>query len=439
MKIKNKYLSSLKFRKVLNDLKRRPADAAKDLNISEQKINNILNGKEDLDMALINKAISIWPINHSDLFPIIDDTTSGYKKFNKKNSDQTSRVMYRKGREYYNYKDTVMSKVSTFRPEWIQELVIVKDNKPDNPDVVYNNGHFLHQFTYFIGPVNFYYIDKDNKKKVAKMNTGDSMYISPYIPHSFTTRKNNKNELGLILALTYSGNIDSDVLNELSAIGNKNANNYNLEFLNKKNIFKNNLEYFLNIGSIDKKYFEKETKIKLKKLFKNKKNLSIKILNKIANFLNVNLKDLMPPIKFDQVKIQKYSKCKKWFIKHKKNKIYKIVELSNAAQLPCSKAMELEVISERKHNTIFRIPCHQYIYNIGETSCDITLNNKKEKLNSGDSIYIKPNISHLFTKKSKLLILRIAGKLHHENLYHLSTLSKENFNRLIVDNKPWFN
>jgi len=55
MKIKNKYLSSLKFRKVLNDLKRRPADAAKDLNISEQKINNILNGKEDLDMALIIK------------------------------------------------------------------------------------------------------------------------------------------------------------------------------------------------------------------------------------------------------------------------------------------------------------------------------------------------------------------------------------------------
>ena len=138
--------------------------------------------------------------------------------------------MYRKGKEYYNYKDTVMSKVSTFRPEWIQELVIVKNNKPNNPNVVYNNGHFLHQFTYFIGPVNFYYIDKNNKKKVAKMNTGDSMHISPYIPHSFTTRKNKENKLGLILALTYSGNIDSDVLNELSAIGKEYSNNFNLNF-----------------------------------------------------------------------------------------------------------------------------------------------------------------------------------------------------------------
>lgn len=437
MKIKNKYLSSLKFRKVLNDLKRRPADAAKDLNISEKKINNILNGKEDLDMVLINKAISIWPINHSDLFPIIDDTTSGYKKFNKKNSDQTSRVMYRKGREYYNYKDTVMSKVSTFRPEWIQELVIVKDNKPNNPDVVYNNGHFLHQFTYFIGPVNFYYIDKNNKKKVAKMNTGDSMHISPYIPHSFTTRKNKENKLGLILALTYSGNIDSDVLNELSAIGKEYSNNFNLNFLDKKNIFFNNLKYFLNIASIDEKFFEKKIKINLNKL---KRNFpSMKIIEKISNFLNVNVKDLIPPTKFEQVKIQTYNKSKKWNLAKNNKDIYKIVELTNVSQLPCSKAIELEVLTDVKHSLNFEIPCHQYIYNVGKTSCTINFKNKNEKLNPEDSIFIKPNVRHSFSKKSKLLILRIAGKLHNDNLYHLSTLSKKNYSRLIIDNKPWFN
>ena len=84
-----------------------------------------------------------------------------------------------------------MSKISPFRPEWIQELVTVNNNKPNNPEAKFNNGHFLHQFTYFIGPVNFYYIE-NNKKKVAKMNTGDSMYISPYIPHTFTTRKNKE-------------------------------------------------------------------------------------------------------------------------------------------------------------------------------------------------------------------------------------------------------
>ena len=46
------------------------------------------------------------------------------------------------------------------------------------------------------------------KKKVARMTTGDSMYISPYVPHTFTTRKNKENILGSILALTYTDKID---------------------------------------------------------------------------------------------------------------------------------------------------------------------------------------------------------------------------------------
>lgn len=427
-----------KFRKVLNDLKRRPEDAAKDLGISIKKINKILNGKENLTAGLINKAISIWPINHSDLFSIIDDTTNGYKKFTKRQANQTSRVMFRKGKKYYHYKDTVMSKVSTFRPEWIQELMIVNNNNPNNSDIIFNNGHFLHQFTYFIGPVNFYYMDKNNKKKVAKMKTGNSMYISPYIPHSFATRKNKDNKLGLILALTYSGNIDSDVINELSAVGVANSKNFNLNFLDKKNIFLNNLKYFLNISSIDYKFFKSQTKIKINTL--NKKTYpNTKTLNKISNFLNLNIKDIIPPNKFNPVKINKYNHNKKWYLEDKNEKIYKIVELANVPQLPCSKAIELEVLVEKVHTLNFEIPCHQYIYNIGKTTCIINFKNKKERLDPDDSIYIKPNVKHKFNKKSKLLILRIAGKLHNENLYHFSTLSNKNYKRLIIDNKPWFN
>ena len=32
--------------------------------------------------------------------------------------------MHRGGKPYYSYKDTVMSKLSPFRPEWIEELVV---------------------------------------------------------------------------------------------------------------------------------------------------------------------------------------------------------------------------------------------------------------------------------------------------------------------------
>ena len=183
-------LFALKFRKILNDLKRRPEDAARELNIPSEEINKMLNGELDPDFRLLKKATEIWPINLNDFFGIEDDTINNYKIFTKAESNNTTRIMQRKNKPYYKYKDTVMSKISSFRPEWIEELIVVNDSNPENPDVVFNNGHFLHQFTYFIGPVNFYYIDENGKKNLAEMNTGDSMYISPYTPHSFTTRKN---------------------------------------------------------------------------------------------------------------------------------------------------------------------------------------------------------------------------------------------------------
>ena len=47
---------NLKLRKILNDLKRRPEDAAKDLGISKDKISKILSNKLKLDNSLLAKA-----------------------------------------------------------------------------------------------------------------------------------------------------------------------------------------------------------------------------------------------------------------------------------------------------------------------------------------------------------------------------------------------
>ena len=49
-----------------------------------------------------------------------------------------------RGETYYLYKDTISSKLSPFKPELITELAIVNDNRPENPLVKFNNGHFLH-------------------------------------------------------------------------------------------------------------------------------------------------------------------------------------------------------------------------------------------------------------------------------------------------------
>jgi methylphosphonate synthase len=433
-------LFALKFRKILNDLKRRPEDAAQELNISNEEIKKILNGEADPDFKLLKKATEIWPINLNDFFGIEDDTVNDCRIFTKADSDKTVRIMQRKNKPYYKYKDTVMSKISPFRPEWIEELITVNDNNPENLDVIFNNGHFLHQFTYFIGHVNFYYIDENGKKKLEEMNTGDSMYISPYTPHSFTTRKNQNNKLGLILALTYTDKVDNEVLNELSAIGNALAKKYLINYNNNDiDGFKKKLQYYLNLSSLTEENFEKIKKIDLKKIYNTNLIPSFENLKKIALALNINLKDLIPNEKFTSVKINKYEKNSEWKYPSEENYIYKFIELTNVNQLPCSKALELSVMLEEDHETFLEIPAHQYLYNIGDTDCILESEKIKQKFSPGDSIYLKPNVKHKFLRKSKILILRIGGKIYGENLFHISSLTEKNFERLINDNKPWFN
>jgi len=432
-------LFALKFRKILNDLKRRPQDAAKELNISIEEINKILNGELDPDFKLLKKTTEIWPINLCDFFGIEDDTKNNYKILTKAASDKTMRIMHRKNKPYYKYKDTVMSKISPFRPEWIEELVVVNDNNPNNQDVIFNNGHFLHQFTYFIGPVNFYYIDENGEKKIEEMDTGDSMYISPYTPHSFTTRKNNENKLGLILALTYTDKIDNEVLNELSVIGFELAKKYLINFNNEIEGFKKNLQYYLNLSSLTEENFEKINNISLKKFYNTNSMPSLEELEKIATALNINLKDLIPNKKSTKVKIRKYEKNLKWNYPSDTNCVYKFVELTNVNHLPCSKALELRITIEGSHENFLEVPAHQYLYNIGETDCIIDTGKIKQKFSPGDSIYLKPNVRHKFLGKCKILILRIGGKIYGENLFHISCLTEKNFERLINDNKPWFN
>ena len=51
---------------ILNDLKRRPEDAAKELGIPLEQIQAIIDGKKLLSSEIIELAAKIWPVNASD-------------------------------------------------------------------------------------------------------------------------------------------------------------------------------------------------------------------------------------------------------------------------------------------------------------------------------------------------------------------------------------
>ena len=316
----NRLKTAANFLGVLNDIKRRPEDAAKELEISLDEINSILDGTSDISPELIDKAVKIWPVNKRDFFVIDDDCPSGVKIMSAETSEKSSRIMYRADKPYYEYRDTAMSKVAPFRPEWILELCHVNDNDPKNNSVQWNNGHFMHQFTYFIGEVNFYYRDQDGGKQIATMNTGDSMYITPFVPHTFATRTNAKSN-GLILALTYGGKLTGEHQQELSSMSNL-GEKFVLDFSSKQSSSGSLLKYHREISTLSLKELSNRTDLPIDVLNNFESGLiipQILDLEKIADALTVNIRDLLPNDRIDdKVIIKHHEDCKTWYFPENK-------------------------------------------------------------------------------------------------------------------------
>ena len=433
---------------MLNDLKRRPEDAANELNIPLKEIMDIIDGKKEITTEIISRAVKIWPVNYRDFFLIRDDCPNGIKIMRNEDSVKSSRVMNRGGLPYYKYRDTAMSSVALFRPEWIEELCVVEDNDPNNLAVQWNNGHFMHQFTYFIGDVNYYYRGPDGGKKVAIMNTGDSVYGTPFRPHSFATRKGAKKN-GLILALTYGNQLAADTQQELSAIGEELSLPYWLDFSSRKNAFALLLNFHRNCASLSFDELEKRTSINKEKLigYENSSEIpSYETIVSLAAAMNVNVRDLLPnDVIEDKVIVQYYKDSAKWNFPET-TKAYEIVELAHSRNLPFSKAFEFTTLKENDANSLeeldLRIGLHQYIYNIGESTVHLNwkINNKSnlEELKPGDSVYIKPNVLHNFRNKGKLMVLRIAGRIAGDSQRELSSLNKDDAHRAISETSMWF-
>ena len=224
----------------------------------------------------------------------------------------------------------------------------------------------------------------------------------------------------------------------MSAIGHDLVKKYKINTSSEYKSFYENLKYHLRASSISMETLLEKTKFKINK--NGSKIPDFNKLEKIANFLNINLRDLIPPIKSKSVKIKKFNKNRSWFYPSKRNKTYEFFELTNLPELPMSKAYEFHVRTNRNHNDWLEVPCHQYIFNIGEAKCKINIKkNFYEILEPGDSIFLKPNLSHKFLGRSKLLILRIGGKISGDVLYQMSMISDYNIKRLVDDNLPWFN
>lgn len=436
--------SGQNFLGILNDIKRRPQDAARELGMSLDEINAIISGKKAISQEIVDKAVKIWPVNARDFYIIRDDCPLGVKIMTAEESKQSSRIMERAGKPYYEYRDTAMSTTAPFRPEWILEMCYVDDNSPSNPAVQWNNGHFMHQFTYFIGDVNFYYRTQDGEKKVAVMSTGDSMYITPFTPHTFTTRKGAKQN-GLILALTYGSKLTGDIQQELSALSVGLGAEFALDFSTIQNASSSLLKFHRDVANLSLDELSRRTGLSrsdLETFEKGTKMPQIHEIEKIAEAMNVNMRDLMPNDKTeDKVIVKHHDEGRKWYYPESTS-AYQFLDLASSTALPYSKAFEVDVMNSQDNELDLKAGSHQYVYNVGQSTISFTweFDGKQytEKINPNDSAYVKPFVRHNFRGNGKLLILRIGGKISGDSQRELSFVGKENAKRAIAETMQWF-
>jgi len=439
-----------------NDLKRTPEALAHDLGYELSVVQSVIDGKADLEVTktLLTRMCENYPISLADLWVDADDTTEGVKLMRAHDSQSTTRVFSRKDQfgehtSYYEYRDTVMSQTAPFKPEWIKPMRVVEDSNPENPNVSYNKGHLLHQCTFITGEVNFYW-ELDGFRYCTELNTGDSNYITPFVPHSFTSRNGDK--LGLVIAVTFGAEVRK-ALNQFIHAGTSRIEAMTDNLSDKIQAFKSRLNRYLNAESLEVQEFINRLANAgidsgcAAEIANGKKLPSPVQLNTIADVLSLRTEDLSvtPMNTEDAISVQRSKNTDPRYYPSVDDTAYILKELVRTKHNPYLRGFDITVLDKPKHiNSWFCHHLHEYIYNFGDTPIQLYWHdNHEETLETGDSAYIQPMIKHCFASRKKhkpghLVVVRVPGALNDFVINEFSRYPSEARRRVIQETDIWF-
>jgi hypothetical protein len=439
------------FRSLMNDLKRNEETAAKELGVDVSLIEQIIAGVHPIPFELIEKAVRVWPVNERDFFPLHDDAPDGVILMRAEDSAATSRVLQRGGKNYYEYRDTAMSRTAMIRPEWIRILHHVNDSDPQNRTIEWNNGHFLYQFTYFVGEVNYYY-EFAGTRRCVPMFTGDSVFGLPFSRHTFATR--NSGTPGLILALTYGGRLLGDPQHELGVLGAETARKFVIETGSWRQAQAALLTMHMQNGSYSAAYLAQESALTLpeiNRMLKGEDAIDEETIVVLAKAMRVSPRELTPVMSDteDGIVISRYQHATTWLLPDDIHPAYRLTELAGSCVTPFSKAMEVDVLRSKLEPPFFlEMGLHEYGYQLGPSAILLDWceghSSHSTILRPGDSFYIRPFVSHSFRLTANaetgahLLLLRVAGRVAGDTLLEASTLGTGSVHRIAEENKCWY-
>lgn len=439
-----------------NDLKRTPEALATDLHWDLNDIVKIIHGDADPQMGrkLLFEMAARYPISLRDIWVEPDDTNDGVIVVTGETSALTARIFDRANHNgaltpYYEYRDTAMSRLAPYRPEWIRELRYVTNSDPYNSDVAFNNGHILHQLTFFVGHVNFYW--KVGEKKHSRvMNTGDSALITPFVPHSFTTRSLDPKKQGLIIAVTYRGNVNR-ASEDLSRLTIEDMNRLSGNLRNSVSAFTARVERALHSESLSVEDLEGRltglgmSESQAKELVQLSHVPNEDGIRALSRALNVNVSDLWvyPMESADEVTITRFSKTSSRSFPSKTLALCQISELARSKLQPNQRSFDIELTGVKKTNlmTGFKHHLHEYLFNYGDLPIELLWGSgNKTQLPPAGSAYISPLTEHWLQgpKNARVLMVRVAGNLTNEMFNEFSSFAEVGKERAVMETKRWF-
>ena len=440
-----------------NDLKRTPEALAKDMAVDHALVRSVIEGSADLATTrdFLWKMANVFPISISDIWIEADDTDAGVRVMTKARSEASSRIFERSRGDgtlspYYEYRDTAMSRLAPFKPEWIRELRVVHDSDPDNADVVFNRGHLLHQTTFFIGPVNFYW-EIAGRRYCREMNTGDSNYIIPLVPHSFASR--DASQLAVIIAVTYGGQVRR-CLDDFGRVGTEDVDRFAGD-LRSDDVFTRRLARHLAAESLSHENLAERLREagaeegRAVSLAQGQKLPTPRECALMADILNITPRDLQ---------VSGLAKGEEVVVRHRvdteprgypagNRRAYDLWEMARCRHQPYLKGFEVRVFDAPDVDRDFHHGLHEYVFNYGSAAVRLGwASDRSALLEPGDSAYIRAFLPHRFTNAEpgseagggRLVVVRIPGNLTDTVLDEYAAFPIEGRERVAEETQQWF-
>lgn len=441
-----------------NDIKRTKAALAKEIGWDEQTVESVFTGDASLEqtLQLLSLIVQKYPVSLKDLWLDLP-LEQGCVVVTPEQSQASARVFSRPRfsdhqsakdlSSYYEYRDTAMAPQAPFRPEWILQLRHVSDADPYNPEVIYNKGHLMNQFTFFIGEVNFYWEDQ-GKKYAREMNTGDSCHITPYAPHSFTSR--NPDQPGLIIAVTYGDQIRR--ANNHLALDAQAQPSYLKDVLSTSapqreihSPFNLALRLHVDADLQTNEQLAKQADMSIERLqtLLSSAKPTQEEVDALAQALGLRPEDLYQPVAAEAVELCGFAQTP-WIEDSSTGSCHKA--LARSQSQPGMKSFILEVGSDSKQR-LHQHAYHQYVYNYSDQTVLLTLqDDQQQSLEPGASCYVQPYIAHAFSlspstnaaQRAPLLIVRLAAELNQAASIELAQINQTGRQQLLGKTSQWF-